>query len=132
MAIDHEREVRPHGGQFDVDPDLAVYRKVDEAGALVVVTARDGATLVGYALSIVMPHHYYRGLVWASGDGLWLTPAYRRPRIADRMLAFAEDSLRAKGVVLNVIGVHPDHPALGRLLVRRGYALSSLGHSRRL
>ena len=129
----HRDEIKPHADAFPFDPDMNLYARLDEVGMLHVATARAMGRLVGYMLSVVMPsHQHHKSVRWASGDGVYLLPAYRKPRVADRLLAFAEDSLRAKGVILNVIGVHPDHPALGRLLVRRGYALSSHGHSRRL
>ena len=132
LAIEHGNEVQPHGGAFKVDPDLEAWRQLDHLNVLNTVTARDGPLLVGYALSIVMPHLQFKGVKWASGDGVWLSRAWRRPRVIDRLLDCAEDSLRARSVILNVIGVHPGHPALGRILARRGYALTSLGHSRRL
>lgn len=133
LAVVHGREIAPHRGVMgDVDPDLSIYRRLADLGAVCFVTAREAGELVGYAVFAVMPHHHYRGALWAAGDGLWLAPEARRPRVAYRLLDVAEDSLRARGVVLIMIAAQPGYPALGRLLQRRRYQIASIGYSRRL
>jgi GNAT superfamily N-acetyltransferase len=127
LAALHDAEIP---GEFPYDPDLESYRKLDEVGALVIFVAREAGVLVGYVLTIVMPHLQYR-VRWGSGM-IFIRKDYRKPRVADRLLAFSEDSLRARGVLLVTIGVHPAHPALGELLVHRDYSLAGSYFSRRL
>jgi GNAT superfamily N-acetyltransferase len=130
LGAEHEAEVGPYGGAFPFRPNLAAHEAMEDHGALHMFVAKDGGKIVGYVLSFVMPHLHY-SIPWATGE-LFLRKSHRGPRVADRLLAFAEDGLRAKGVLLVSIGVHPDHPNLGRLLMRRDYQLSGLYYSRRL
>ena len=131
LAARHAAEVRPHDG-LPYSPSLSTYEALDRVGALYVATARTQAELVGYLLAIIMPQHLHHGIKWASGDGVFLRKDWRRPRLADRILGFAEDGLRARGVVLMTVSVAPDDPGFGRMLESRNYYLSGLSWSRRL
>ena len=132
LAMQHVAEVKPHLGMFPYAPAFSVYQALDAVDALYIATVRVGGELVGYLGAVIMPQHLHHSIKWASGDGVFLRRDYRGPRLADRLLAFAEDGLRARGVVLNTVGVAPDQPAFGRLLESRDYYLSGLSWSRRL
>lgn len=130
-AENHVSELLPYEGGYEFDPNLQIYEKLDEIGALHIVTAREGEKLCGYAIFMLMRHMHYR-ILWAAGDGLWLSKSVRRPRVALRLIKVCEDSLRARGVVLLNIPAPPKDQKLVRLLVAGGYELSSSAYSRRL
>jgi ribosomal protein S18 acetylase RimI-like enzyme len=120
-------------GRHDLpcNPNRALYRGVDQAGALHLVTVRDERRLVGFAIFFVLLNQHY-GVPWAGNDFFYLAPEARRPRVAQRMLALCENSLRARGVVLMQIETLAGDASFARLLRGRGFEHASEGFLRRL
>ncbi|MDE7064660.1 MAG: GNAT family N-acetyltransferase [Desulfovibrionaceae bacterium] len=112
--------------------DAALYHKMDAAGMLHITTARDGATLVGYAVYILSPtNQHYRGMATAESDAFFLLPEYRRGWDGLRMLQHAEAMLAARGVVL-ISQRFPASREYGALFRRMGYRLEEHLYMRRL
>jgi GNAT superfamily N-acetyltransferase len=101
-----------------VDPDLDVYDRLDAAGRLHVLTARDGSRLVGYFVGVTGPSMHYRTVVGGHEDMYWLAPEYRRGAAGVRLVIEAEKMLRRKGARVATMRVKlaRDHgPVLERL-----------------
>jgi hypothetical protein len=103
-----------------VDPDWGMYERLDAAGILHIVTVRDGGALVGYYMGAVLPQPHYKSVVFASADVYYLDPAYRKGFTGIKFLKFIEESLRARGVQMIVMGTKLSKD-LGKLYEALGY-----------
>lgn len=94
----HWREIARDQETIPLEPDLEFYRAIDQAKALLIVTARDGGTLVGYHASLIRPHMHYRNSMTAFTDLFFIHKDYRSGRNAWRLFRKVEQELAARGV----------------------------------
>lgn len=114
----HYREICSHPELLVLDPDYDRYRQIEDAGMLRIFTARMGAELIGYFISVVMPHIHYRQTVYAHNDILYLDPAHRGGRTGYKLFVEAIRDLKRGGadvVVIHMKTAHPFRPLLSRL-----------------
>jgi GNAT superfamily N-acetyltransferase len=99
---------------FPLMPDYEVYGRLDTAGLLRCITARDESGLIGYAIFIVQPHLHYRTCKTAFEDIYFLRKEHRLGRTGIRLFQFAEEALRADGVnrIIMHTKVHIDNSRL--------------------
>lgn len=121
-----------HYPDIPLDPDYDRYVQAERNGQLRIFTARHDGKLVGYAIYGVTRGLHYKGSLIAVQDILFVTPAFRRGRIASRLIDHVHAHLRAEGVQVVVDHVKAAHPALGRLLERKGSELMDQIYTRRL
>lgn len=76
----------------------AAYDALHEAGMLACVGLFDGDTLAGYAVATVLPDMHHNRTI-ANHDGIFIHPAYRRPRLGLRLMVALEAECRARGAV---------------------------------
>lgn len=62
---------------FQIDPDLDQYRKLDESGALVIITVRDGTEIKGYVSGFTYRAIHHKKIIGAIGDTIYVDPEYR-------------------------------------------------------
>jgi GNAT superfamily N-acetyltransferase len=80
-----------------LDPDFALYKRMDEAGNLLVLTIRaEDARLVGYVVFAIGYARHHRGVKIGKGEALYVDPEYRE--MAHDLMDVAEDRLRSRGV----------------------------------
>lgn len=114
---EHERPLDVNWGQLLL---------LEEQGMLQVVTAREGgARIVGYAVHLIIPHHHYKMLV-AFDDFYYMSAAFRGEGNGRKLIEFAEQKLRERGVdriVYHERLVGPTAKAgnLARFFERQGY-----------
>ena len=94
-----------------------MYDRLHEAGMLVCVGVFAGVDLVGYAIATVSPYMHHAGIV-ANHDGIFVAPAYRRPRLGWRLMDALERECRARGATAIAWHATP-HTEFARLLARR-------------
>ena len=98
LAQAHWEEVEaPMYGAREYHMDFEQYEKLDSAGMLHIVTARDGGRMVGYASFFATCNMHLGGML-ATLDGLFLDRAYRGAG-GIKLLRFAADEVRACGAV---------------------------------
>jgi hypothetical protein len=101
---------------LDIDRDR--YDAADALGLLRCYTVRRDGKLVGHAgFGIAGMHHKSTKIV--VGDVLYVHPDHRA-EAGLGLIGYALDQLQAEGVVLVYLAVKIAHPALGRILTRRG------------
>lgn len=95
----HWREIARHRERVALDPDWARYRRLEDAGTLLAVTARHGWRLVGYETFLVSPHLHYRQIIVAGQDMVYLAPEHRAGGFAYcALLRFCDAELVKRGV----------------------------------
>lgn len=110
----HWKEIAVFQDEIALKCDRERYAALEEAGALIVITARADGKLVGYFVSFVLPHPHYQGSgLWAMTDMYYVLPEYRTGAGLKLFVAF-EEMARAKGVTQAVTSckVHQDHTEL--------------------
>lgn len=91
--------------------DRERYAALEQAGALLLITARVDKKLIGYFVAFLFPHpHYFGSGLWAMTDMYFVLPEYRTGTGLKLFVAF-EEMARAKGVTQAVTSckVHEDH-----------------------
>jgi hypothetical protein len=123
----HHDEVGPKG--FPMDPDYESYSEYADLGMLHVVTARLGAELVGYHVSIVTGALHYRSCVTALVDGYYLRPDCRKGMNGINFLKFVDLSLQSIGVN-RVYTTTTAHSNKGAIFERLGYTAHELTYTK--
>jgi hypothetical protein len=116
VAEHHWQDLALDKLHFERDLDHEQYLVLEKMGRLHVVAARDGKTLVGYAVWFVMPHHlhYKSSGPVALADMYFILRGYRKGGLGVRMFMESERGLRARGVIRahGSCKVHEDHTKL--------------------
>jgi GNAT superfamily N-acetyltransferase len=90
------RESTSYEEGLEADPDFARYKRLDDAGMCLCLTARAEGRLVGYVVFIVSTSTHHKTVLCGAGDALYLEPEFRGH--AAELLRQAEQMLRARGV----------------------------------
>lgn len=119
LIREHWQEIAEDKDLNELNPNHDLYRRIDDAGALLLLTARVGGDLVGYVLMTVVPHPHYRHRIMASEDAHFLHPDYRNGLAGYRLIrrALAEAKARGADYVTMRTKRRHDH---GRLFERAG------------
>lgn len=91
-----------------LDLDHARYAALEQAGVLVSFGARDkSGQLVGYAVFILMRHLHYRTTLFAMNDAVFVAPTHRAMGLGVRLIRFAEQHLKERGVKRVTLHIKP-------------------------
>lgn len=107
LALDQE--------SVKLSPNIEMYEEADKKGLMHLVTARNDGHLVGYFVAAVLPHlHYREAGPMSQTDAYFVDPGYRVGGCGAKLLMFAEESLREKGVKKIYIStkLHSNHSEL--------------------
>lgn len=85
-------------GDDHYDPDFEKYDTLALVGGLLVVTARRGFELVGYAVVLIQSHLHQRSILWGSFDSYWLHKDARGPGVFPHLIQAAEAEMKELGV----------------------------------
>lgn len=127
LILAHWNEVARNKELMVLDPDWGRYLLMQDAGKLIVLTARNEGRLVGYSISIIDKHLHYQGLTAAINDVIYLDPGLRGT-VGLRLLAATEDEGRARGAQLMLWHAKPG-TSLDKLMARRGYGVQDILYS---
>lgn len=120
LLLRHWDEIALNKDKVPLDPDWDGYLKVEEAGLICAITARQDGVLVGYVNYFITRNLHYRSLLIADGDIFWMAPECRKGTAGLRMLRYAEGVLKELGVnkIINKVKLHFD---IGVLFEHMGY-----------
>lgn len=122
----HWEEVDVFHAEAPLKPDWERYREFEKAGLLYIMTARVGATLVGYLTVLAYPHLHHKETKWATVDVMWLHPEYRKGWTGVRMIKHLEKGMQKIGarIVWFAVKKHfknKNARGVGELLAFLGY-----------
>lgn len=121
-----------HYRDIPLNPDYGKYVIAERDGKLRIFTVRKGQELVGYAIYGVTTGIHYSDALIAIQDVLYVKPEHRQGTVGWKLIAFADDQLRAEGVQIVVQHQKIAHPTLGKILQRMGYEQQDVIWTRRL
>ena len=117
----HWEEVALYRDRIDLDPDFTRYRMLEDAGGLVILTARMGGKLIGYSVFVVSDHMHYQSCKVASNDVLFVSFEYRHTTTTGlRLIRESEKTLKSLGVNRVLWHIKPKND-WSLILRHRGY-----------
>lgn len=129
LIAHHDHEIPQLG--LEADPDFNAYKKMNDAKALRIFTARVAELLVGYQVYFIGYHPHRRGSLEATQDILYLDPEVRQGLVGLKFIKFCDRELSKDNVRVIHHAIDADHD-FGVLLERMGYKLTDLVYSRKL
>ena len=90
------RESASYEPGIEADPDFERYRRMDAAGLVMCITAREDRRLVGYVVYIVTHATHHKTILCAMGDAIYTDAEHRG--LGPMFLKMTENALRAVGV----------------------------------
>lgn len=101
----HYEQVAMYQDKVKLNPDYDRYLELCDAGVLHCVVARDDEDVViGYFISMIVPHMHYQDSKYAVNDIVFIEESYRKTKVGLNLFTFAEESLKEQGV--SVITIH--------------------------
>lgn len=96
------------------NPSLEMYKRGEEEGKLLLITARSQQRLVGYFLWVMIKHPHYQHVIVAEEDLHFLLPEYRRGMTGYLFIKFACQAALDFGAHMLVSRekIGHEHPAL--------------------
>jgi len=120
LAIAHHLEEDPRKETTSIDIDWEMYSALEDTGSFILVTARDGETLVGYLSFIISETPHIKGYLQAVSDALFIDKAFRGKEVASNLIKLVEEVLSGVGVDWMVL-VFPSNERSEVLMNRLGY-----------
>ena len=109
-----------HFKDIPLDPDLDLYRKMEDLNILRIYTARnDEGGLVGYAVYFLKHNPHYRSSFQACQDILFVDPAARG--VGAKFILWCDKELKQEGVQLVTQHIKVATPHTIELFKRLGY-----------
>ena len=110
----HDEEVGPFD-EPELDPDYDSYEALADTNQLVCFTAREDSKLVGYAMFLLVHHHYYATVLVGQSDLIYVVPEYRGV-MSKHFIEYCEEQLWANyGVDGISISMHTKRDFSGML-----------------
>lgn len=104
LLQEHYEQVAMYKDKIPLEPDYDKYLDLCDSGILHIVTARDEDKLIGYYISMMVPHIHYSSHKFAVNDILYIDEEYRKTLVGLEMFKFAEKCLKEEGV--SVMTIH--------------------------
>lgn len=120
LARKHWDETEGFHVEQTFGPSLERYSAYETPGWFVMVTARDGGRLVGYAGFYVLPSMHSQSII-STEDTWFLHPDYRKGWNAMGLFRFAEAEAIRRGSIEATGTVRLSNPHAGAILRRMGY-----------
>jgi hypothetical protein len=121
LAAEHWAGTKTYRRHEPFKPDLSRYKAYNDAGAFLLITAREFDKLAGYFGLYIVPSMHSQ-LLTATEDTWFIAPHYRTGRNAVRMYQFVERECRHRGVHEILFSCEVDNPSgIHGLLKMLGY-----------
>lgn len=98
LWVEHYDEIAGDKARMPMRPDEALFRNLEAAGQLQIMTAREAGKLVGYMLFAVRPHPHYADVLCGFEDSYFLSAPYRRGMAGVRLIRESLAALKRRGV----------------------------------
>lgn len=128
----HYAELAKNQDRVKLNVDWARYSAMEQAGALLIYTARKDEKLCGYAAFFVGPHPHYLDLALASNDVLFLAPEHRTGRTGARLIHHCESQIGAAYPHVCVTWHAKENTPLAAMLPRLKYGVQDIVFSKLL
>jgi len=106
--------------EIPLNPNYDRYLELDKLEMLHMVTARNDGKVIGYHVSMIMPHLHYQQSITCFTDIFFIHKDYRHGFTGIKLFKFLEESLKEKNVQRIYMGTKLKLD-IGPILERLGY-----------
>lgn len=94
----HYDEIALDKDRMKLNPDFDKYQNIENAGSLIIITARKEGKLVGYWILFILPHLHYKDVLCGHTDIYYMLPEVRQGMTGVKLLSEGEKILKKRGV----------------------------------
>jgi GNAT superfamily N-acetyltransferase len=127
----HWDEIARNKDVMVLKPDEAAYRRMEEAGSLLILAAVKAGRIVGYSVNFIVRHPHYADLMVCQNDLLFIDQASREGGAGIRLMKRTEQEGKAWGCRLMLWHAKEGTP-LAAMLPRMGYGVQDVVFSKQL
>jgi L-amino acid N-acyltransferase YncA len=97
LWLAHWDEIAVEKHRMPMRPDVAAYQRLEAAGQLQILVARDDGRMVGYLLTVIRPHLHYADVLCGFEDAYFLAKSHRRGMTGIKLIKEAIRHMQAAG-----------------------------------
>lgn len=112
-------------------PHLERYRSLENAGAVLGLVAYVDDQVVGYSVSLILPHLHYADLLCAHNDALFVAKEYRATPLGLKLIRETERAAKERGAHMIMWHAKED-TALSKILPRLGCRVQEINYTKEL
>jgi len=127
----HWDEIARNKDVMVLKPDEAAYRRMEEAGSLLILAAVKSGRIVGYSVNFIVRHPHYADLMVCQNDLLFIDQAHREGGAGIRLMRRTEQEGKRRGCRLMLWHAKEGTP-LAAMLPRMGYGVQDVVFSKQL
>ena len=128
---EHFEEIARNKQVMKLKPDELTYRKMEDAGQIFILSARQSDVLIGYSVNFVTNHLHYADLRIAQNDLLFISKEHRGGRIGLKLIRETERHATSLGGKL-MLWHCKENTTLSALLPRINYGVQDIIYSKEL
>lgn len=125
---EHYAELATNKDSMQMSPDIETYKALEQQGNLLILTARENGTLIGYQIAVVRRHLHYSTLCGFE-DAYFLTKAKRQGMIGVRLITESLKLMKQRGVQ-KVFFMTKNVLNKGLIFERLGFTRSDITYSK--
>lgn len=131
LFAQHWDEIARNKDVMVLKPDEAAYRRMEEAGSLLILAAVKAGRIVGYSVNFIVRHPHYADLLVCQNDLLFIDQAHREGGAGIRLMKRTEQEGKRRGCRLMLWHAKESTP-LAAMLPRMGYGVQDIVFSKQL
>lgn len=125
----HRNELATHLELMPLEPQVDVYRELEERGKLLSLVLEHEGEIVGYSVNIISHNLHYGPLKVCQNDVIFVSSSWRSEGGGKLLLQATEIEARQLGCAMILMHAKPD-TRLDELLPGYGYAVQDVIHSK--
>ncbi len=127
----HWDEIARNKEVMVLKPDEEAYRRMEEAGSLLILAAVKAGQIVGYSVNFILRHPHYADLMVCQNDLLFIDQAHRQGGAGIRLMKRTEQEGKKRGCRLMLWHAKESTP-LADMLPRMGYGVQDIIYSKQI
>lgn len=131
LFAQHWDEIARNKEVMVLKPDEAAYRRMEEAGSLLILAAHKAGRIVGYSVNFIVRHPHYADLMVCQNDLLFIDQAHREGGAGIRLMRRTEQEGKKRGCRLMLWHAKEGTP-LADMLPRMGYGVQDIVFSKQI
>lgn len=131
LFAQHWDEIARNKDVMVLNPDESAYRRMEEAGSLLILTAVKAGQIVGYSVNFIVRHPHYADLMVCQNDLLFIDQAHRDGGAGIRLMRRTEQEGKKRGCRLMLWHAKEGTP-LAAMLPRMGYGVQDIVFSKQI
>jgi GNAT superfamily N-acetyltransferase len=131
LFAQHWDEIARNKDVMVLKPDEVAYRRMEEAGSLLILAALKAGQIVGYSVNFIVRHPHYADLMVCQNDLLFIDQAHREGGAGIRLMRRTEQEGKKRGCKLMLWHAKESTP-LAAMLPRMGYGVQDIVFSKQI